>query len=328
MKSILAQKATLSFNITNNKMSTKIFQNYNNSGLYLSLEEVKERIEDLTSELRGNEFYYRRHKETFTEKEKEQKYIDQCLAQQDIELEIDFYEQQIDAFEDEEDEKKSVEEKTSALDRAALIKNYHNPSLLICILEARTIMSDLTDNLKQSASYFRCFKHSLSKEQIQEEKEIQQEIEYYGTAIFRTQQAYKEDAQSLYGYSLRPRTPSVSDSDSEDEVEKEPETKIDSLEKKLKGVDNVVYQLIGGLFNQKTQSHMIDSHLYCLNGVKYTGKIDEDTIWPTTRQGYQNEEEIKLLKQQVSKLEGTVEMLVHIIKDQNRYNNDTSISSR
>ena len=45
---------------------------------------------------------------------------------------------------------------------------------------------------------------------------------------------------------------------------------------------------------------------------KYTcNQIDEDTIWFTTRQ----EEEIKLLKHQVSKLEDTVALLIRIIKE-------------
>jgi hypothetical protein len=98
--------------------------------------------------------------------------------------------------------------------------------------------------------------------------------------------------------------------------EGEPESKIDSLEKKLDGVENVVYQLLGGLFNQSTQSDIIDSHLCCLRGNEYSGKIDEETIWPTTRQGDQHEKEIQLLKKQVSRLEDTVALLINVIKNQ------------
>ena len=77
-----------------------------------------------------------------------------------------------------------------------------------------------------------------------------------------------------------------------------------------------MYQLLGGLFNQSTQSEMIDSHISSLKGTRYLGNgVNGDAIWPTTRQGDRNEEEIRLLKQQVSKLEGTVEMLVRLLTE-------------
>jgi hypothetical protein len=304
-------------------MSTKIFKNYQDFRELLSLEEVKKRIADLTTSLRGNESYYRRFQPKILTKKEREDIIFQSEIQDEIDFyehqiqnEIDFYEEEINGFEDEEED---VEvEKVSALDRAALIKNYHNPSLFICILEAREFIENLESSIKNKKKHYGfCFN----------QQQIEDEIHYYKTAIFRARQTYKEDAQSLYGYSLRPRTPSVSDSDSEDEVE-EPSAKMDELEKKIDNVENVVYQLLGGLFNQTTQSNIIDSHLCDLRGTRFLGAgINEESIWPTTRQGDQNEEEIRLLKQQVSKLEGTVEMLVRIIKDQNRDNNDTSISS-
>ena len=260
-------------------MNTPLFKQYQNSSDLLSLEQVKERIAELNRSLRSNEIIFQSEIQDEIENE--------------IQSEIDFYKMQIWCF-----ERGSEEKERGALDRAALIQNYHNPSLHISILEARTIISDLSDDLKRTNTYFRHFKHSLSKEE---------EIKYYETAILRTHQTYKEDPQRIYGYSLRPRTPLDSD-DKEEE-------KIDCLEKKINGVEHVVYQLIGGLYNQRTQSDIMDAHLCCLSGNKYRGTVDEDTIWPTTRQGDQHGEEIKLLKRQVSKLEDTVALLIRIIKE-------------
>ena len=299
-------------------MSNKIFQDYNNTGKYFTLEEVRARIEDLTTDLRGSESYYRRHQpEVLTKEQRED-----ILLENEMQDEIDFYEQQIRNQEvfGRRVRQELKEESASALNCAALIQHYHNPSLSISIVESREIISDLNRDLKLIRYYLKnkieTFTEKEKEEQQEKEVNTQHEIYYYETSIFRIQQAYREDPESLYGYSIRPRTPSVSDSDSEDEVEEEPETKIDSLEKKLDGVENVVYQLLGGLFNQSTQSEMIDSHISSLKGTRYLGNgVNGDAIWPTTRQGDRNEEEIRLLKQQVSKLEGTVEMLVRLLAE-------------
>ncbi len=102
----------------------------------------------------------------------------------------------------------------------------------------------------------------------------------------------------------------------------EEESRLDQLQEKLERVDNVVYQLLGGLFNHETQNQQLDFHLRTLLGKKYT-KTDsddeeflEETKWPTTRQGDQNKEEIRLLKEQVSKLEETNTLLIRAIKEQ------------
>jgi hypothetical protein len=243
-------------------MSTKIFKNYQNPEDLLTIEEVKGRIEDLTTSLRGNESYYRRRQtEVLTKEQREE-----IILENEIQDEIDFYESQIDFYEfrgisDEED-----------------IKKYVN---------------------KMAASYFNNDK---------EDEEEQDEQPYY----------HINDYCDPY---LGRESPPIPMSEGD---EGEPESKIDSLEKKLNGVDEVIYQLIGGLFNQSTQSDMIESHLCCLRGNEYLGKIDEDAIWPTTRQGDKHEEEIKLLKQQVSRLEDTVALLVNVIKNQIGVNIDTS----
>ena len=243
-------------------MSTKIFKNYQNPEDLLTLEEVRVRIEELTTNIRGIESYYRRYQTGVLTKEQRE----EIILENEIQDEIDFYESQIDFYEsrgirDEED-----------------IKKYVN---------------------KMAASYFNNDK---------EDEDEQDEQPYY----------HINDYCDSYLESAYPPT-QISESD-----EKESDSKIDSLEKKLDGVENVVYQLIGGLFNQETQSDMIESHLCCLRGNEYSGKIDEETIWPTTRQGDQHEKEIQLLKQQVSRLEDTVALLVNVIKTQIGVNIDIS----
>jgi hypothetical protein len=102
----------------------------------------------------------------------------------------------------------------------------------------------------------------------------------------------------------------------------EEESRLDQLQEKLERVDNVVYQLLGGLFNHETQNQYLGFHLRTLSGKKYTNTVSDDeeflkeSRWPTTRQGDQNEEEIRLLKEQVSKLEETNTLLIRAIKEQ------------
>ena len=212
---------------------SKIFENYQNPGYSLSFKEVKDRIEELTTELRGSESYYRRRQLAVLTKEQRE----DILLENEIQDEIDFYEAQIHGFRDNEEDEEDEEEEPY----------YH--------------INDYCDP-------------------------------YLGR-----------------------ESPPIPMSES-DEVE-EPETKIDSLEKKLGGVEDVVYQLLGGLFNQRTQSDILDSHLCSLRGTRYLGSgVNEDSIWPTTRQGDKHEEEIKLLKEQVSRLEDTLALLIRVIKDQ------------
>ena len=206
-------------------MSNKIFQDYQNSGLYFSLEEVKARIEDLTTDLRGSESYYRRHQpEVLTKQQRED-----ILLENEIQDEIDFYEEQI-----------------------------HNQ-------------------------------------------------EVFGTRVRYDQDIQEEDVEEKESLSL-------SDSNIK---EKEPESRIDVLEKKLTWVQDELYQIVGGIYSQQTQSNVIDNHLGQIYHGETNIQIDEDkeSIWPTTRQGDQNEDEIRLLKQQVSKLEGTVEMLIRLLAE-------------
>jgi DNA-directed RNA polymerase specialized sigma subunit len=82
------------------------------------------------------------------------------------------------------------------------------------------------------------------------------------------------------------------------------------------------------MFNHETQSNVLDFHLKTLSGKKNTNtdsdsdsdsddeEFSNESAWPTTRQGDQNEEDIRLLKQQVLKLEETNNYLIRVIKEQ------------
>lgn len=83
---------------------------------------------------------------------------------------------------------------------------------------------------------------------------------------------------------------------------------VDKQSKTIKGIHGCVYQLVGGLFCQRTQQDMIETRLEDLGFGKYTGKrinTHPSGIWPTTRQGDECEKRIE-------ELENTIrEMLLH-----------------
>ena len=82
---------------------------------------------------------------------------------------------------------------------------------------------------------------------------------------------------------------------------------VEELQNTLKGVHNVVHQLVGGLYCQRNQESMIRVHLKHLGFGNEESTIEDDThphsIWPTTRQGDENAEKIK-------KLEGVVNCVI------------------
>ena len=93
----------------------------------------------------------------------------------------------------------------------------------------------------------------------------------------------------------------------EKKVQEQEET-IRRLETKLEGVHQVVYQLLGGLFNPTTQRGVLDSHLDCLFPLSLSDDnlgIDESkwTTLPTTRQGDECENRIQTLEKRVINLE-------------------------
>ena len=55
----------------------------------------------------------------------------------------------------------------------------------------------------------------------------------------------------------------------EKKVKEQAET-IQALEKKVEGIHNVVYQLVGGLFNQRTQDIVLEEHMRHLFPDLYT----------------------------------------------------------
>jgi|LakMenEpi03Aug12_release.lakeMendotaPanAssembly.Ray.scaffolds.fasta_scaffold512575_2 hypothetical protein len=90
---------------------------------------------------------------------------------------------------------------------------------------------------------------------------------------------------------------------------REQEDTIHNLSKKLENVHQVVYQLLGGLFNNPSQCETLRHHI----DVLYTGEIQPRTRhddpdesewehWPTTRQGDDSERRIKALEQTVREM--------------------------
>jgi hypothetical protein len=84
------------------------------------------------------------------------------------------------------------------------------------------------------------------------------------------------------------------------------EEKIQKLEEKLQDVHDVVYQLVGGLFNPRTQRGMLKKYLHVLfpneEDFKNTGDEVITNIWPTTRQGDECETRIAALEAQIKEM--------------------------
>ena len=72
---------------------------------------------------------------------------------------------------------------------------------------------------------------------------------------------------------------------------------IEEQQKTIQGIQGVVYQFIGGIYNQSTQSGTIDTHL---NNMGISNDTSDNTskwgIWPTTRQGDECEKRIEKLE--------------------------------
>jgi len=74
--------------------------------------------------------------------------------------------------------------------------------------------------------------------------------------------------------------------------------------KKQHKIQEVVYQLLGGMFNQETQSKVLKHHVNLLMGNEMVGSCSlDENIMPTTRQGDENTREIANLSQVVSDLQ-------------------------
>jgi hypothetical protein len=71
----------------------------------------------------------------------------------------------------------------------------------------------------------------------------------------------------------------------------------------IRGLNDVMYQLLGGLFCQRTQGEILDIHLASIgigqddgSALRYPKEESGWTIWPTTRQGDANERRITELE--------------------------------
>ena len=85
--------------------------------------------------------------------------------------------------------------------------------------------------------------------------------------------------------------------------------KIEELSEKLDSVHQVVYQLLGGLFNHETQGQTLQDHIDVLNSedVRRRGRFEDPDdskweSWPTTRQGDESERRIEALEQTVREM--------------------------
>lgn len=90
----------------------------------------------------------------------------------------------------------------------------------------------------------------------------------------------------------------------QDEEIKNLKETVECLSNKVQGIHNVVYQLVGGLFCQRTQKGIIHNHLKELgfnqqNSEQYTS----ESSWPTTREGNENSEKIKKMEEKIKSLE-------------------------
>ena len=148
-----------------------------------------------------------------------------------------------------------------------------------------------------------------------------------------------------YGYSVSPiedddipATYSMSESDSEEEEEEnqknetneqevleeivpkhfEIESRLFDLENTLSYTQESIYQLVKGLFNTETQKQLLKSHTeFLYTGRNYSDEELTENVYPTTRQGDENEQRIKhleiqnaLLKEQLGATQSSVYCLL------------------
>lgn len=96
------------------------------------------------------------------------------------------------------------------------------------------------------------------------------------------------------------------------------ESRIYDLETQLKAAQETIFQLLGGLFNQETQTQTLDNHMkFLYTGRTFTDEEIAESRWPTTRQGDENEERIQQLEKDNAllkeKLEATQFTVHHLI---------------
>ena len=92
------------------------------------------------------------------------------------------------------------------------------------------------------------------------------------------------------------------------------EKKMKKQERKIEDQNQVIYQLLGGLFDQRTQAGILDMHLSSLNGecTNENVYIRDTSIWrhyPTTRQGDESERRIDVILQQRDESERRIDVI-------------------
>ena len=96
---------------------------------------------------------------------------------------------------------------------------------------------------------------------------------------------------------------------------------VDKQEKKISGIDQVIYQLLGGLFNSSTQSETIDTYVSVMDIETYEHDKRSNNSkwesWPTTRQGDSNEERIEKLEEVIKRLDFDCECFDNESQDSN-----------
>ena len=177
------------------------------------------------------------------------------------------------------------------------IIQHYTKDYKISIEESQKRIEDLTTYLKGNEFYYRRHHPSSSLTLLTESKNnsIEWEIEYYKSAIITAKQEEEEEEMPLSETDLR----------------------IDDLENQLGAVQDSVYQIIGGIFNKHTQKETLNDHinqLYQMPSNETTTSISEqESKYPTTRQGDENERQIEILKKQVAKLEYVISIMSQTI---------------
>jgi hypothetical protein len=269
-----------------------IIQNYNKNMSGLTIEEAEEHIEVLKSKMEEEINYYK------TE-------IQLALQDADHDKKWEDYQKYLNEWEQNAEEAENERQiKISQSYRAD--SNY-----------------DFWENYDEREDY-----NSKSEEEVASEDSCEEEDDAEDDAEEDAEEEEsKERNDNVVTYQLLQSMFDYQNAEPEDCCfckSEEEESRLDQLQKKIDGIDNVVYQLLGGMFNHETQSNILDFHLRTLSWKKNTNtdtdSNDEEFLnesaWPTTRQGDQNEEDIRLLKQQVLKLEETNNYLIRIIKEQ------------
>jgi hypothetical protein len=302
-----------------------IIQNYNKNMSGLTIEEAKEHIKDLKSKMEEEIDYYKTEIQLALQDEEDaahnkkwldyQKYLNEWEqnaeeAENKRQLKINrcygadsnynFWEN----YDEREDYNSKSEEEASEDSYQYSDEDAEEDDMNIYILrQDAALLADADDNGEDSG-------------EDSEEDDMNIYILRQDAALLADEEEIVDNVityellQSMFDYkNAEPQDCCISKSDEEED------SRLDQLQEKLERVDNVVYQLLGGLFNHEIQNQQLDFHLRTLLGKKYTNTDSDDaefleeTKWPTTRQGYQNEEEIRLLKEQVNLLKQQVSKL-------------------